>query len=84
MFSGVDGEISSKRVSGFAGWITIIGICIYCTINKCEAPALTETLTICSSALLGIESATTALTSFGGRNKKQNNINDLINNNYGQ
>ena len=51
-------EISSKRVSGFAGWLAFIGICIYCTVIKCQAPVITDTLAICSSALLGLDSIT--------------------------
>ena len=26
--------ISSKRVSGFIGWLSFISICVYCTINN--------------------------------------------------
>ena len=51
-------EISSKRVSGFTGWLAFIGICIYCTIIRCQAPVITDTLAICSSALLGLDSIT--------------------------
>lgn len=57
MFTSNSG-ISSKRVSGFTGWITFIGICIYCTVIQREAPVITETLAICSSALLGLETIT--------------------------
>lgn len=51
-------EISSKRVSGFTGWLAFIGICIYCTIVKYQAPVITDTLAICSSALLGLDTVT--------------------------
>lgn len=53
-----DSGISSKRVSGFTGWLVFMGICVYCTVFQHEAPVISDTLAICSSALLGIETIT--------------------------
>lgn len=50
--------ISSKRVSGFIGWLSFISICVYCTINNVQAPDVVEVLAICSSGLLGLETIT--------------------------
>ena len=50
--------ISSKRVSGFIGWLSFISICVYCTINNVQAPDVVEVLAVCSSGLLGLETIT--------------------------
>ena len=50
--------ISSKRVSGFIGWLSFISICAYCTIANQQAPDAVEILAICSSGLLGLETIT--------------------------
>ena len=50
--------ISSKRVSGFIGWLSFISICFYCTIYNIQAPDAVEVLAICSSGLLGLETIT--------------------------
>ena len=50
--------ISSKRVSGFIGWLSFITICVYCTIFNIQAPDAVEILAICSSGLLGLETIT--------------------------
>ncbi len=47
--------VSSKRVAGFLGWISCIGVTIYCTIKTIESPGIAETLFICSTSLLGLE-----------------------------
>ena len=47
MFTSQSG-ISSKRVSGFTGWLVFMGILIYCTIKNQEAPVITYTLAITS------------------------------------
>lgn len=57
MFTSNSG-ISSKRVSGFIGWITFIFICLYCTFQHTQAPVMCDTLAICSSALLGLDTIT--------------------------
>lgn len=50
--------VSSKRVAGIIGWIAFIWVVIYCTIQDKQAPFMAETLAICSSALLGLETIT--------------------------
>lgn len=50
--------VSSKRVSGFIGWIAFIVIVSYCTVNRIQAPTITDTLAVCSTALLGLETIT--------------------------
>lgn len=50
--------ISSKRVCGVLGWLTCIGILIYCTINVIQAPVMLETFLIACTALLGVDSIT--------------------------
>ena len=50
--------VSSKRVAGIIGWIAFIWVVIYCTIQDKQAPLMAETLAICSSALLGLETIT--------------------------
>ena len=50
--------ISSKRVSGFIGWLSFISICFYCTIYHIQAPDVVEVLAVCSSGLLGLETIT--------------------------
>ena len=50
--------VSSKRVAGIIGWIAFIWVIIYCTIQDKQAPLMAETLAICSSALLGLETIT--------------------------
>ena len=57
MFTSNTG-VSSKRVSGFIGWLSFIGICVYCTITNQQAPDAVEVLAICSSGLLGLETIT--------------------------
>lgn len=50
--------VSSKRVCGFLGWFVCLVICLYCTFMVIQAPMIIDTLFICSSALLGIDSVT--------------------------
>lgn len=50
--------VSSKRVAGMIGWFVFLWVIIYCTIQSKEAPLMSETLAICSSALLGLETIT--------------------------
>ena len=76
-----DSGISSKRVSGFTGWLVFIGVIIYCTLHNQEAPVITDTLAICSTALLGIESVTSI---WRKDNNLYNNNDNLINYNYGK
>lgn len=57
MFSA-DKAVSAKRVSGVLGWLICLVICMYCTFTKVEAPGITDTLFICSTALIGLDSIT--------------------------
>ena len=50
--------VSSKRVAGIIGWISFIWVIIYCTIQEKQTQLKSETLAICSSALLGLETIT--------------------------
>lgn len=51
-------SISSKRVCGIIGWLVVISISIYCTYTSSEAPEITDTITIASTTLLGVDSIT--------------------------
>ena len=64
--------ISSKRVSGFIGWLSFISICVYCTINNVQAPDVVEVLAICSSGLLGLETITAIWSRKGAQNAYPN------------
>ena len=59
--------ISSKRVCGVVGFITVIGVLIYCTINVVQAPTMIEPFMYVICALLGIDSITGI---FYNRNKE--------------
>ena len=50
--------ISSKRVCGILGVLTVVGILIYCTINVVQAPTMIEPFMYVICALLGIDSIT--------------------------
>ena len=50
--------ISSKRVCGVMGFLTVMGILIYCTINVIQAPIMIEPFMYIICALLGIDSVT--------------------------
>ena len=64
--------ISSKRVSGFIGWLSFISICVYCTINNVQAPDVVEVLAVCSSGLLGLETITAIWSRKGAQNSEPN------------
>ena len=64
--------ISSKRVSGFIGWLSFISICVYCTINNVQAPDVVEVLAVCSSGLLGLETITAIWSRKGAQNTEPN------------
>ena len=59
--------ISSKRVCGVVGFITVVGILIYCTVNVIQAPTMIEPFMYVICALLGIDSITGI---FYNRNKE--------------
>ena len=50
--------ISSKRVCGILGFLTVVGILIYCTLNVIQAPTMIEPFMYVICALLGIDSIT--------------------------
>ena len=57
LFTG-NKSISSKRVCGFTGWMISIFVCLWCTFANIEAPQIIDTLFICSTSLLGVDSIT--------------------------
>lgn len=59
--------ISSKRVCGVLGWLTTIGILIYCSATGKQAPVMVDTFMICCMALLGIDSVTGIWKSFNNK-----------------
>lgn len=61
--------VSSKRVCGLSGWITSLGVLIYCTITQKQAPLMIDTVLLCCMGLLGIDS----VTSIWKFNKNENN-----------
>jgi hypothetical protein len=50
--------ISSKRVCGVIGFLVIIGVLIFCTINGIQAPEMIDTFIYAICLLLGIDSVT--------------------------
>lgn len=56
--SARSGQLSSKRVCGTIGFLTCIGVFIYCAINIIEAPNMVDTLLLCCMGLLGVDSVT--------------------------
>lgn len=50
--------VSSKRVCGVLGFLTCLGIAVYCTILVVPAPAIVDTILLCCMGLLGIDSVT--------------------------
>lgn len=51
-----DSAVSSKRLSGFIGWLVCLLCVIYSVIFNKEAPGIVDTLFISSTALLGLDS----------------------------
>jgi len=49
-----NGGISSKRFCGVLGWVIILGVYIYCTVTRIQAPDMTEELIFVSASLLGM------------------------------
>ena len=58
MFLANSGGLSSKRICGVIGWLTCLGISIYCTIAAVQAPLIVETILLSCLGLLGIDSIT--------------------------
>lgn len=59
-----DSGVSSKRLSGFIGWVfCMVAIAYLCVTGK-ESPAILDTFLICSASLLGLDTVMTAINSF--------------------
>jgi hypothetical protein len=56
--SGITHRISSKRVCGILGWLTILILIILSTLYGLEIPSIADTFLFCCMGLLGIESVT--------------------------
>ena len=50
--------ISSKRVCGVIGFIAVLFVFIYCTVQGIQAPAMIDTFIYAICLLLGIDSVT--------------------------
>ena len=50
--------ISSKRVCGVIGFVAVIFVLIYCTVQGIQAPAMIDTFIYAICLLLGIDSVT--------------------------
>lgn len=75
MLSGLNGNISSKRVCGVLGWLVILGVYIYCTIKIAQAPDITEVIIWASVTLLGVDSVTNGISGVLNRKNKTNEDN---------
>ena len=51
-----DSAISSKRVSGFVGWLACIGMALYSTISGEPTTNSFDTLLVTSASLIGLDS----------------------------
>ena len=51
-----DSAISSKRVSGFVGWLTCIGMALYSTISGEPTTNSFDILLVTSASLIGLDS----------------------------
>ena len=51
-----DSAISSKRVSGFVGWLTCIGMALYSTISGQPTTDSFDMLLVTSASLIGLDS----------------------------
>jgi hypothetical protein len=61
--------ISSKRVCGVIGFIVIVFVLIYCTINVVQAPAMIDTFIYAICILLGVDSVTGIFKNFTNNEK---------------
>ena len=50
--------ISSKRVCGVIGFVAVLFVLIYCTVQSIQAPAMIDTFIYAICLLLGIDSVT--------------------------
>ena len=51
-----DSAISSKRASGFVGWLTCIGMALYSTISGEPTTNSFDILLVTSASLIGLDS----------------------------
>ena len=58
ILSGEKGSLSSKRLSGFIGWLSCVAVLLMCTIWDRQAPDMVSTIIYASAALLGLDSVT--------------------------
>lgn len=58
IFQASSGGYSSKRIFGALGFISVIGITIYCTITEHKSPDIAVDLIYTSMILLGVDSVT--------------------------
>jgi len=56
--SGLTHRISSKRVCGVLGWLTILVLIILATVYGFNIPSIADTFLFCCMGLMGIESIT--------------------------
>lgn len=65
--------ISSKRVCGVLGFIVVIIVLLYCTINVIQAPVMIEPFMYIIGLLLGIDSVTGIFKKFDNDNRRKRN-----------
>lgn len=76
ILSSAMGSLSSKRLCGIIGWLICIGILIFCTITKIQAPDAFEVTIITSSGLLGLDTITNIWKKPKNNDNNDNNIKD--------
>lgn len=65
--------ISSKRICGVLGFITILFVLIYCTVCGIQAPLMIDTFIYAICLLLGIDSVTGIWKKFNNDSKSEKN-----------
>lgn len=61
--------ISSKRVCGVLGFIVLLFVLVYCTINCVQAPLMIDSFIYAICILLGIDSVTGIFKKFDNEQK---------------
>lgn len=62
--------VSSKRICGVLGFLTILFVLIYCTLCGIQAPLMIDTFIYAICLLLGIDSVTGIWKKFNDTEKK--------------
>lgn len=62
--------VSSKRICGVLGFLTILFVLIYCTLCGIQAPLMIDTFIYAICLLLGIDSVTGIWKKFNDTGKK--------------